>query len=138
MSTSSWSVLVALSCWDLFVSRVVVLQGSLGSVKAWFVSRNIGVLDALLGIHVLEQLWSSGDGMWLFPTLVSLCCVILVRIMVSHLSLCVCWLCSTSLPGGHQVDGLLPAPNMYILEFLPSCMSIATLDICRDFWSTQC
>ena len=22
-----------------------------------------------------------------------------------------CWLCSTSLPGGHQVDGLPPAPS---------------------------
>ena len=27
---------------------------------------------------------------------------------------CVCWLCSTSLPGGHQVDGLPPAPSMIV------------------------
>ena len=27
---------------------------------------------------------------------------------------------------------------MYILEFLPSGMSIASLDICRDLWSNQC
>ena len=27
-----------------------------------------------------------------------------------------CWLCSTSLPGGHQVDGLPPAPSMRSLS----------------------
>ena len=34
----------------------------------------------------------------------SLCCVILVRIWFLT-SPWTCWLCSTSLPGGHQVDG---------------------------------
>ena len=45
---------------------------------------------------------------WFASLLVTLY-VILVRIMVSHLS--GCWLRSTSLPGGHQVDGLPPAPS---------------------------
>ena len=55
------------------------------------------------------------DCMWLFPTVVYLIAgnsVVLYWCALWFLTLpCGCWLCSPSLPGGNQVDGLPPAPS---------------------------
>ena len=55
---------------DMF-GRAVVFHGSLGSFSQWCVSWKIA-LPELWVVRVFQQLWSSGHGMWLFPTLVCL------------------------------------------------------------------
>ena len=85
--------------------------------SSWILFLILEVLpDELLVTHVFEQLLLVGDGRTFVLTM-------LVWFMVgfSVVFSCAqswfvtaprgCWLCSTSLPGGNQVDGLPPAPS---------------------------
>ena len=74
---------------DVFVCRAVVLYASLSWLWPWFVHGRLQCQIRCV-YSVFEQVWSSGAGMWLFPTLVchcwSICFVIFVRIMVFHIA----------------------------------------------------
>ena len=109
----SWSALVVFDYWDLHLfveplcSMVHLVRFSLGS----FLGRLQIAVPYALWVVVS---WNRVVIRVVVPTLV---CLIVGHSVLSWYALwfltflCGCWLRSTSLPGGHKVDGLPPAPS---------------------------